>query len=179
MRPWLVQPDCPLRSQGKPPRAIRALAQRAPGGLGAFVDSRADRRPTRHHSPASLQGRAARGSVFPRKVACHPASAIHYGPRSPTRASALTQRGPWIRFRLYCDHGGRPDQPSALRALWRQDEGRSQHPSPRGDATPRAPPPVHRVRPHRAPRKPRRRRSSLARWPRRLFTGPPSAISTS
>ena len=44
-------------------------------GARTLVDSRAYRRPTRHHSPASLPGRAARGSAFPRKATCQvPAS---------------------------------------------------------------------------------------------------------
>ena len=47
---------------------------------------------------------------------------------------------------------------SALRALWCQDEGRSQHASPRGDATPSTPLPVHRVRLHAAIGRPWQRR---------------------
>jgi hypothetical protein len=39
-----------------------------------------------HHSPGTSSGRAARGSVFPRKATCHAGERYSHGPRSPARA---------------------------------------------------------------------------------------------
>ena len=66
--------------------------QRTP--LVRFVDSGGWRGPTRLTRRGSIPGRAARGSISPRKATCQvPASGLSsFGPRSPARAKGQRER---------------------------------------------------------------------------------------